>query len=84
MQAVSLQGWGDGEGVFPRALEDNQPLGRELAVWLGKVSVSFGRQSEVHRAAPRSGLGKVSSPVWVAWGRSRAAEPVARSLWLHG
>lgn len=33
-----MQGWGDGDpGVFPRALEDNQLPGKELAVWLEKA-----------------------------------------------
>lgn len=44
----------------------------------------LGGQGGVHRATAGPGLGKASRPhPREPWGRSRAAEPVARSLWLH-
>lgn len=52
---------------------------------VGEGVCQLGRQDGVHRATPGPGLGKVSRPhLQEAWVRSSAAEPVARSLWLHG
>ena len=73
-----------GPSVFPRVLEDNQPLGRELAVWLGRASVGLGDRvgytgpllgQAWGRRRPGSGAGQLSlaRAGRAGWGRAPAA-----------
>ena len=84
MVLSGIQEWADGEGIFPRALEDSQLSREGTGGMVGGGVCQLGGQGGVHRATAGPGLGKVSRPhPREPWVRSRAAEPVARNLWLH-